>query len=116
MSCRPLRRKAGEPARLPVCITCNMCLMSLSETYCAHGGCRGGGVRQVDAQMTLPSEWQLDHPVSRAVVGADGMMRKDVCWLPPGCVMDLYAQFQAPCLKKTRSNATCVMTCCNVLV
>ena len=92
-----------------------MCLLSISETY-THGGCRGGVVRQVDAQMSLPSEWQLDHPVSHAVVGADGAMRKDVCWLPPGSVMDLYAQFQAPYLKNTRSNATFVIDCLSGLV
>ena len=82
-----------------------MCLLSVSETYYT----RCGVVRQVDAQMTLPSEWQLEHPVSRAVVGAHGTMRKDVCWLPPGSVMDLYAQFQVPCLKDTRSKATFVI-------
>ena len=66
--------------------TCVCCLSRRCYTRC-------GVVRQVDAQMTLPSEWQLEHPVSRAVVGAHGTMRKDVCWLPPGSVMDLYAQF-----------------------
>ena len=48
-------------------------------------------------QQCLPAEWQFENPVARAAVGVDGRRetRKDICWLPPGTVTDLFEQFKA---------------------
>jgi hypothetical protein len=72
------------------------------------GGCFGRGssttshpatVPQVEAQsQSLPAEWQfVDNPVACAAIGVEGKKgaRKDICWLPPGTVTDLFEQFKA---------------------
>jgi hypothetical protein len=61
--------------------------------------CEADGPGGPGADMEFLAEWQADHPVSNAVCGADGS-RKDLRWLPPGTVADLYEQFKALVLLK----------------
>ena len=88
--CKGDRERFHHVAR-STCSTCSSVCRILWFHRFARRRC------QVDVQR-LPAEWQfVENPVACAAVGVEGRRgtRKDICWLPPGTVSDLFEQLKA---------------------